>query len=333
MSASLGARGVVPEDHPRYLHILNREALEKAHREADVVLAVGTRFGELEGWGRPPSWPPAGTQKVIQVDADPTSIGINRPVTLGIVGDGAAMLEALLDAIKGLTSPREEWPDWDGYRKLTAEWQAELERSTKLGEGGINPGWMIQQVRAFFPRDAIFVMDGGNTSLWCASYNPVYAPRSYVYTCKFGHLGTGLLCALGAKVTAPDRPVYLISGDGAFGFNLQELETARRYDLPIIAVVNCDRRWGMEASGQTMAFGGEKLVGVDHWPGVRYDIAARGLGCHGELVETQEQLLPALQRATETRRPAVIQIMADQTANLMPPGLLLFGSLVFGATE
>jgi len=333
MTVSLGARGVVPEDHPRYLHILNREALEKAHREADVVLAVGTRFGELEGWGRPPAWPPAGAQKVIQVDADPTSIGINRPVSLGIVGDGAAVLEALLDAVKRLTGPREEWPNWDEYRKLTAEWQAELERSTRLGEGGINPGWMIQQVRAFFPRDAIFVMDGGNTSLWCASYNPIYTPRSYVYTCKFGHLGTGLPYALGAKVAAPDRPVYLISGDGAFGFNLQELETARRYDLPVIAVVNCDRRWGMEVSSQTMAFGGEKLVGVDHWPGVRYDIVARGLGCHGELVEAPEQLVPALERATETRRPAVIQVMADQTANLMPPGLLLFGSMVFGATE
>jgi len=333
MSCSLGARGIVPEDHPRYLHILNREALEKAHRQADVVLAVGTRFGELEAWGRPPSWPPAGTQQVIQVDADPASIGVNRPVALGIVGDGAAVLGALLAAVKKLTGPRQESTDWVEYRRLTAEWQAELERQTQVGEGGINPGWMIQQVRAFFPREAIFVMDGGNTSLWCAGYNPIYAPRSYLYTCKFGHLGTGLPYALGARVAAPDRPVYLISGDGAFGFNLQELETARRYNLQVTAVVNCDRRWGMEASGQLMSFGGEKLVGVDHFSGVRYDVVAQGLGCHGELVEAPEELVPALERATRSGRPAVIQVMADQTANLMPPGLLLFGSLVFGATE
>ncbi|UCC64582.1 MAG: thiamine pyrophosphate-binding protein [Anaerolineae bacterium] len=333
MSVSLGARGTVPEDHPRYLHLLNREALEQAHAEADVVLAVGTRFGELEGWGRPPAWPPAGTQEVIHVDADPTSIGLNQPVSLGIVGDGAAVLSALLEAVKGLTGPREESAAWEEYRRLTAAWEADLEAQTRLGEGGINPGWMIQQVRAFFPRQAIFVMDGGNTSLWCANYNPVYAPRSYLYTAKFGHLGTGLPYALGAQVAAPDRPVYLVTGDGALGFSLQELETARRHGLPVAVVVNCDRRWGMEVSSQTMAFGGEKLVGVEHYPGVRYDVVAQGLGCHGELVEAAEQLLPALERARDAGRPAVIQVLVDQVANLIPPGLLLFGSMVFGRSD
>jgi acetolactate synthase-1/2/3 large subunit len=333
MTVTLGARGVVPEDHPRYLHLLNRDALEKAHAEADVVLAIGTRFGELDGWGRPPAWPKAGTQTVIQVDTDPASIGVNRPVAMGIVGDGAAVLSALVEAVKELAAPRQESGEWLAYRRLTAEWQAQLESQTQLGEGGINPGWMVQQVRAFFPQESIFVMDGGNTSLWCANYNPVYRPRSYLYTAKFGHLGTGLPYALGAQVAAPGRPVYLITGDGAFGFNLQELETARRNDLPVTVVVNCDRRWGMEVSAQTMAFGGEKLVGVEHYPGVRYDLVAKGLGCGGELVVTAEELLPALMRARENGLPTVIQVLADQMANLMPPGLLLFGSMVFGATD
>jgi acetolactate synthase-1/2/3 large subunit len=333
MTVSLGARGVVPEDHPRYLHILNRDALEKAHAEADVVLAIGTRFGELDGWGRPPAWPSAGTQTVIQVDTDPSSIGVNRPVAMGIVGDGAAALGALLESVKELIDPRRESLDWTEYRRLTSEWQAQLEQHMQLGDGGINPGWMVQQVRAFFPRDSIFVMDGGNTSLWCANYNPVYAPRSYLYTAKFGHLGTGLPYALGAQVAAPDRRVYLISGDGAFGFNLQELETARRNELPVTVVVNCDRRWGMEVSAQTMAFGGEKFVGVEHYAGVRYDVVAKGLGCHGELVEEPEQLRPALERASDHDGPAVIQVHVDQMANLVPPGLLLFGSMVFGATD
>jgi acetolactate synthase-1/2/3 large subunit len=333
ISVSLGARGVVPEDHPHYLHLLNREALEAAHDAADVVLAVGTRFGELEGWGRPPAWPAAGSQRVIQVDADPTSIGLNRPVALGIVGDGAAVVTAILEGVRALTGPRDESPAWAEYRRLSAEWQAELEAQTQVGEGGINPGWMIRQVRAFFPREAVFAMDGGNTSLWCAAYNPIYAPRSYLFTAKFGHLGTGLPYALGAKAAAPDRPVYLVSGDGAFGFNLQELETARRHGLDVIAVVNCDRRWGMEVPGQTMAWGGEKLVGVDHYAGVRYDVVAQGLGCHGELVAEPDELLPALERARDSGRPAVVHVMVDQVANLLPPGLMLFGSMVFGASD
>jgi acetolactate synthase-1/2/3 large subunit len=333
LSTSLGARGVVPEDHPRYLHMVNRDALEEAHARADVVLAAGTRFGELDGWGRPPAWPEDGRQKVIQLDVDPTAIGVNRPVALGIVGDGAAVLQAILEAVQGLTGPREAWAGWGEIERLTARWQQELEAQSQPGEEGIHPGWMVRQVRAFFPREAIFAMDGGNTSLWCASYNPIYAPRSYLYTAKFGHLGTGLPYALGGKAAAPGRPVYLISGDGAFGFNLQELETARRHDLAVVAVVNCDRRWGMEVPGQTMAFGGEKLVGVDHYPGVRYDVVARGLGCHGELVDRAEDLVPALERARDSGRPAVVQVMVDQAANLLPPGLLLFGSLVFGASD
>ena len=108
MTASLAARGVVPEDHPRYFHPLNRDALEAARSEADVALVVGGRIGELDGWGRAPSWGDPAEQKVIQVDADPTSIGLNRPVDLGIVGDARAVLTALLVAVKQRTDPRQE---------------------------------------------------------------------------------------------------------------------------------------------------------------------------------------------------------------------------------
>ena len=194
--------------------------------------------------------------------------------------------------------------------------------------GAVHPGRMVQAVRDFFPRDAITVMDGGNTSLWTASYHPILAPRSYLYTAKFGHLGTGLPYAIGAKLAAPDRPVCLISGDGALGFNLLELETARRYDLPITVVVSCDRGWGMERSSQMFAqLPG--LVECDLYPGARYDRVAEALGCHGELVEDLGALRPALERAAGCGKPALIQVMVEPMANLAPPGLLVFGSLVY----
>jgi len=330
LTTTLAARGVVPEDHPRYIHMLNREALETARAEADVVLAVGARFGELDGWGRPPTWGDPDRQKVIQVDADPASVGLNRPVDLAIVGDARAVLEALLEAVKGRTGPRQEHPGLARYQELTATWRSQLEDTLKMGSGGINPGRMVQTVREFFPRDAIVVMDGGNTSLWCAAFNPIYAPRSYLYTSKFGHLGTGLPYAIGAKLAAPDRPVYLISGDGAIGFNIQELETARRYDVPIVAVVACDKGWGMERSSQMM-FGIPTLIETEHYEGVRYDQVAEAMGCYGERVEELDQLRPALQRAVDSGKPALIQVMVDPTANLAPPGLVLFGSMVYRA--
>ncbi len=328
LTTSLGARGVVPEDHPRYFHPLNRDALEAARTEADVVLVVGGRLGELDNWGRAPSWGDPPAQKVIQVDVDPTAIGLNRPVDLGIVGDGRAVLAALLDAVRARTGPKTEHEGWPKYRALTQEWREQVEVSLNAPEGQINPGRMVQIVRDFFPREAVTVMDGGNTSLWAASFNPILAPRSYLYTAKFGHLGTGLPYAIGAKLAAPERPVYLISGDGAIGFNIQELETARRYGANIVVVVSCDRGWGMERSSQLFAQIGD-LVECDLHAETRYDRVAEAFGCHGELVESLDQLQPALERAAAANKPALIQVMVDPMNNLAPPGLLTFSSMVY----
>jgi len=332
MTTTLGARGVVPEDHPRYIFVLNRKSLEAARAEADVVLAVGTRFGELDGWGRAPVWGDPAMQQVIHVDVDPTSIGLNRPVDLGILGDARAVLATLLEAVKKLTPPRKEHAGSERYRDLAREWEEQLSNSLQMGTGQVNPGQMVREVRNFFSRDAITVMDGGNTSLWCASFNPIYTPRSYLYTAKFGHLGTGLPYAIGAKLAAPERTVYLISGDGALGFNIQELETARRHDVRITVVVACDRGWGMERSSQMMG-GVGGLVETEHYAGVRYDLVAQAFGCHGEKVDEIEQLRPALERAVASGKPALIQVMVDQNANLAPPGLMEFGSMVYRAED
>jgi len=332
MTTTLGARGVVPEDHPRYIFVLNRKSLEAARAEADVVLAVGTRFGELDGWGRAPVWGDPAMQQVIHVDVDPTSIGLNRPVDLGILGDARAVLATLLEAVKKLTPPRKEHAGSERYRDLAREWEEQLSNSLQMGTGQVNPGQMVREVRNFFSRDAITVMDGGNTSLWCTSFNPIYTPRSYLYTAKFGHLGTGLPYAIGAKLAAPERTVYLISGDGALGFNIQELETARRHDVRITVVVACDRGWGMERSSQMMG-GVGGLVETEHYAGVRYDLVAQAFGCHGEKVDEIEQLRPALERAVASGKPALIQVMVDQNANLAPPGLMEFGSMVYRAED
>jgi acetolactate synthase-1/2/3 large subunit len=336
MSTSLGARGVVPENHPRYFHPLNRMALEAARTEADLVLVVGGRLGELDTWGRAPSWGAPGEQKTIQIDADPTSIGLNRPVDLGIVADAGAALTALLEKVKAQCKAREEHTGFEKYRQATQIWRRQLETTLGMSGQGINPGQMVKTVRDYFPADAITVMDGGNTSLWTASYNPILAPRSYLYTAKFGHLGTGLPYAIGAKMAAPERPVYLISGDGAIGCNIQELETARRYNVPITVVVSCDRGWGMERSSQMFAQVVAQvghMVECDLYPEARYDLVAQAFGCHGEKVDEIKELQPALERAAESGKPALIQVMVDQMLNMGPPGAMEFGAMVYRATD
>lgn len=332
MTTTLGARGVVPEDHPRYFHPLNREGLEAARSDAEVVLVVGSRVGELDNWGRAPSWGRPGQQKVIQIDADPSSIGLNRPVDVGIVGDARASLDALKTAVTRRTGARSEHPEMDKYQELKQKWEEKLTTTLDMGTGMVNTGQIARCARDFFPADAISVMDGGNTSLWSVCYNPILAPRSYLYTAKFGHLGTGLPYAIGAKLAAPDRPVYLISGDGALGFNIQELETARRYNIPIVVIVACDRGWGMERSSQLFAQIMD-MVETELHADVRYDQVAEAFGCFGEKVDTLEELTPALERATASGRPALIQVMVEPSANLAPPGLLEFGNMVYRSTD
>jgi acetolactate synthase-1/2/3 large subunit len=266
------------------------------------------------------------------VDVDPASIGLNRPADVAILGDARAVLAALLPAVRACTSPRSEHAGFERYRAMTRAWQQQVEAAAQWGGQGVNPGRMVRAVRDFYPPETITVMDGGNTSLWTASFFPILQPRSYLYTAKFGHLGTGLPYAIGARLADPTRPVVLISGDGAIGFNIQELETARRYNLPFTVVVSCDAGWGMERSSQLFAQL-DRQVECDLFAGTRYDRVAEGFGCHGELVQELSELRPALERAGASGGPALIQVTVDPGANLAPPGLLLFGSLVYRAED
>jgi acetolactate synthase-1/2/3 large subunit len=123
-----------------------------------------------------------------------------------------------------------------------------------------------------------------------------------------------------------------VSGDGAIGFNIQEFETARRYGANIVAIVSCDQGWGMERSSQMFAQI-DGLVECDLYPETRYDQVAQAFGCHAELVENIEQLGPALERASESGKPALVQVMVDPMNNLAPPGLLVFGSMVYRSED
>ena len=317
MSTSLGARGVVPEDHPHYFHLFDMQTTQAVRNDADVVVVVGARLGEYDGWGMPPAWGNPDSQRTIQIDADAMSIGLNRPVDVPIVADARAALSALLAAVQARCAARTELPDAARY--------AELHQATVMnGAGyvlaetthGVNPGQMVMAAREVFPRDAVTVVDGGNTTLWSVALNPIFQPDSFLYSVKMGYLGTGLPFAIGAKLAAPDRPVYLLSGDGAFGFNVMELETAVREGTPIVCIVAVDHGWGMERSAHNMkGVAPERRQGTDILPIVRYDKVAEAMGCHGEYVESMDDLRPALERSIASGKPAVVHVEVDPEVN------------------
>ena len=326
MSTSMGARGAVPEDHPRYFFVFDMQASALAHNEADVILVVGSRLGEYDGWGMPPAWGDPSKQKTIQIDIDPNSIGLNRPVDVGILADAKSALRAILSKVKEKTEARAEMANLARYRELTQQtMQQGFQYLTTEPTHGVNPGAMVFNARSFFPRDAVTVLDGGNTTLWGVAYNQIFEPRSFLYSVKMGYLGTGVPFAIGAKLAAPERQVYCITGDGALGFNIMEMETALRENAPIIVIVAVDDGWGMERSAHN--FGGvpaEQQQGVDISGEMRYDLMAQGLGCYGEKVDSVEQLPAAFQRAVDSGKPALIHVVVDQTINADPPGYKQF---------
>ena len=318
MSTSLGARGVVPEDHPRYFHLFDMATTGAVRSDADVVLIVGARLGEYDGWGMPPAWGDPEGQRTIQIDCDPMSIGLNRPVDLPIVADAGGALEALLDAVRARCEARTEMVDAERYAAMQAETVAGAAPYVLAeGEHGLNPGQVVMAVREAFDRDAVTVVDGGNTTLWTVALNPIFAPDSFLYSVKMGYLGTGLPFAVGAKLAAPERTVYLVSGDGAFGFNVMELETALAAGAPIVCIVAVDDGWGMERSAHRLkGVEGDRRRGTDITPGTRYDLMAEAMGCHGEHVATLDELGPALERAKGAGRPAVVHVCIDPELNV-----------------
>jgi len=323
LGSSLGARGVIPEDHPHAFHPFDMGGAALARSDAEVVLVVGGRLGEYDGWGGPPMWGDPAGQKTIQIDSDPMSIGLNRPVDLGIVADAKAALAALLEAVRSRTPARSGPPDLARYREKSNEtMQTGIAYLGTECTTGVNPGQMVMAVRQKFPPESITVLDGGNTTLAGVAFHPILSSPSFILSVKMGYLGTGLPFAIGAKLAAPGRPVCMITGDGAFGFHVMELETAARENLPIVVLVAVDAAWGMEKTAYVA-----QGYGANDWKGrgielaeVSYDEVAKGLGCHGERVKSMEELEPALDRSLASGKPAVIHVEVDRDLNTKPPG-------------
>ncbi len=324
VTVSPTARGVIPEDHPLAFEP-GLQCGAFAQNCADIVLLVGGRLGDLDFWGKPPGWKVPEQQKLVQIDISSEMIGVNREVDLALVGDAKSTLQFLLSEVRRRSKakpPSTLLTQCQNTRQMF--YQSQLDIASQDTEP-IHPLRLAKEVRDFFDRDAIVCVDGGNSILWTLHLNRIYKPRSYLYACDSGHLGVGLPYAIAAKKTHPNRQVYLISGDGAFMFNIQELETAARLNTPMIAIIANDRRYGMIAGVQHLLFE-DRYYQVD-FTDVRYDKVAIAMGCFGERVTKIKEIQPALERAIKSKLPAVIDVIIDREANLNPPELALIGSI------
>jgi len=318
--ATQAGRSTVPGDHPHFVFGFGPPG-DAAKREADVVLVAGSRLGNLDlpfdkYWGDP------ARQRLIQIDVDPRNMGVTRPLALGIVADVADALAGLLRVLRARGLKPRDAARARRLHEASDAWLLEQAAPLAAWTGpGIHPAHAIGMVGAAFGRDAIYVADGGNTALWASAVLPPTRPRSYLSILELGMLGTGIPQAVGAKLGSPDRDVVCITGDGAAGFNVMELQSAVRERLKITVVVCAEGSWTMEIPNERMLYG--QTFGTDMGT-VRWDRVAEGLGAHGEHVERMEELAGALERARAADGPALLCLRTDREANLAtPPELMM----------
>jgi len=292
-------QGSVPADHP-----LCVGATRVGTKDADVVFLLGTRLNFMLGFGRPPVF--SENSRWIQVDIEPTEIGRNRPIDIGIIGDAKAVLKQMIEEARDRCQGRKELPWVEECREQLKSQQEQFEPLLNSDSVPVHPARLCKEIRDFIDREATIVVDGGDISVWGFLSLKSYQPGHFLGVTPSGTLGVGTAFAMAARLARPDKQVLLLSGDGSFGLNGMEFDTMVRHKLPIVCVISNDGAWGMVKHEQ-QAKGPDRVIATE-LGFVRYDKMVEALGGYGEAVERPEDIRPALERAFASGRPACINV-------------------------
>ena len=295
-------RGVIPEDHGHFF----AQARSTAFKEADFVLVVGTRLNFVFSNGKPPRF--SADACFARIDIDPVEAGCNPRVDMGVVGDARAVLEQLTAAIRGKLTPA-SFSDWrEKLGGIEAKRAPAAELALANDQVPIHPLRLCREIRDFIDRDTILCVDGQEILNYARQTIPSYRPGHRLNSGPFGTMGVGLPFGVGAKAGKPDHKVVVLHGDGSFGLNAMELDTAVRHKLPVLVVISLNGGWTADPDqnkpGRNLGY-------------TRFDQVAQALGCHGEYVENPEDIRPALERAAAAvakGQTAVVNVVTDWRA-------------------
>jgi acetolactate synthase-1/2/3 large subunit len=311
-------RGTIPPELPEFLNRSRREALEKT----DCVLLAGTlldfrmRFGQTI---------PADA-KIIQLEMDAVLIGQNRGTDVPLVGNLGCSFELLSEEMKNQGVRL----DFSGFRDELREIEVKAERKVEAALGSdavpIDPQRLCREVRDWLATlaDPIVIGDGGDIVATAAKILPVKGEGSWMDPGPLGTLGVGMPFALAAQITHPKRRVVIVYGDGSFGLNGMEYDTAVRFNLPIIGIIGNDGAWGQMMRPQGAIYGWDRLQGtlLNY---TRYDKVVEALGGHGEFVTKPDDIYPAIERAFASGKPACVNVIIDQTPEGVQGGYEFLG--------
>jgi acetolactate synthase-1/2/3 large subunit len=300
------SRGLIADDHPYafgyFERGLNRAAAKL--RDADAVVLLGRKQDFVIGFCRPPHV--AANAKIIQIDPSPQEIGRSRGVDVGMVGDVTSVLEQMTREAANYQWKDLPWLDeLRAARSAQAEWTEDLARP----QAPMHALFVHKTLKSLLRPDDCLVFDGGDFCHFGRSFLPALKPKHWFNVSSLGMLGSSLPTALAAKVAYPHSRVFMLSGDGAFGFNGMEFDTAVRHKLPIVALVGNDSAWGIDRQIQLGLYG--RPVATDLLQ-TRYDQMVQGLGGYGEFVERPEDLKPALERALASDKPALLNVAVER---------------------
>ncbi|TAK02331.1 thiamine pyrophosphate-binding protein, partial [bacterium] len=268
------SRGLISDDHPYAFGFfergLNRAAAKV--RDADVVVLLGRKQDFTIGFCRPPNV--AADARIIQIDPSPLEIGRNRGVAVGMVGDVTSVLDQMTREAANYTWKDLPWlEELRAVRVAQAAWAEELARP----ETPMHALFVHKTIKSMLRPDDCLVFDGGDFCHFGRSILPALKPKRWFYVSSLGMLGSSLPTALAAKVAYPESRVIMLTGDGAFGFNAMEFDTAVRHKLNIVAILGNDSAWGIDRQIQLGLYG--RPVATDLLQ-TRYEQVVQGLGGH-----------------------------------------------------
>jgi acetolactate synthase-1/2/3 large subunit len=298
-------RGTIPPGSPNFLNRSRRAAM----KQIDLIVLAGSLLDFRLAFGKTI---PADA-KIVQLEMDATLIGQNRAADVGLVGNLACSFELLLEEMKN-SGTRLDFTAWrDELRKVEIEEERKVEAALNSDESPVDPQRLCREVRDWLAGlgDSIVVGDGGDIVATAAKIIPVSGEGAWMDPGPLGTLGVGMPFALAAQASHPGKRVVIVYGDGSFGLNGFEYDTAVRFKLPIIGVLGNDGAWGQMMRPQGAIYGWDRLVATE-LAYTRYDKVVEALGGHGEYCERPEQIRPALDRAVASGKPALVNVKIRQ---------------------
>lgn len=292
------ARGCLPADHPLFFSRARGEGL----KGADLALVIGVPMDFRLGFGGSFG---EETDIVVIDRAEPVR-SHPRPVAAELYGG----IDATLRALAGDGDDRDRTRGWVAHLREKETEKREAERAElEDGRAPLHPMRLYKELGEVLDRNAIVIGDGGDFVSYAGRVIDTYEPGCWLDPGPFGCLGTGPGYALAAKLAHPDRQVVLLVGDGAFGFSGMEFDTLARHGVDVVAVMGNNGIWALEKHPMEFLYG--YSVAAELRPETRYDEVVAALGGHGELVRRPEELKPALARAFEAGKPALVNVLTD----------------------